>query len=443
MPDAMATMDTAELSGDRPTEYPGERPTEYPGERPGALDVLDDVLALVRRVVGEVDPDRVTGHQAALLLERLVKIDRAVAAGRLGFARRAAQCMTWREEGHRSAASWLAQKTKTSIGEAITTLETAACLPTLPATRAALCDGSLSLPQVREITAAASADPAAEAELIDVAGHLSLKALQHRARSVRAVAGRDDAARYAAIRRERFLRHWLDPEGAFHIHTRLTPDAGAELLAAVKSLATFVADEVRQANLEPEPRQAYEADALVALATGDCRRATFEGTVGGRVRSATMYFHVSLEALRRGHLQHGEVCEIAGVGPVPLATVENLVGESAVKLIVRDGVDVTTVCHLGRSVPAHVESALEARDRSCVVPGCDVDLGLEIDHWKVPYAQGGPTALWNLARLCRFHHQQKTYDGYRLTGGPGDWRWSGPKGPAVEEDDVGAGGGWP
>jgi len=149
--------------------------------------------------------------------------------------------------------------------------------------------------------------------------------------------------------------------------------------------------------LAPESQAAYEADALVALVTGDYRLATFHGQVGGRQRSANVVYHVNLEALRRGRLEAGEVCEVPGVGPVPLATIENVVGDALAKLVIGNGVDVTTVCHLGRTVPAHVETALEARDRACVVPGCDVTLSLEIDHWKVPFAAGGPTALWNLS----------------------------------------------
>ncbi|MHB8593736.1 MAG: HNH endonuclease signature motif containing protein, partial [Acidimicrobiales bacterium] len=248
--------------------------------------------------------------------------------------------------------------------------------------------------------------------------------------SVKAIAGRDEATRYAEIRRARFFRHWTDLEGAFHIHTRLTPDAGADVLAAVKARAQFASDEARLARVEAEPNEAYEADALVALVTGDHRIATFHGNEGGRTRSATIYFHVSLEALRRRRLEPGELCEIPGVGPVPLTAVENLIGEATAKLVITDGVDVTTVCHLGRTVPAHVETALEARDRICVVPGCDISLSLEIDHWKVPFARGGPSALWNLARICRFHHQLKTYEGWELLGGPGHWQWSPPPGRA-------------
>ena len=41
------------------------------------------------------------------------------------------------------------------------------------------------------------------------------------------------------------------------------------------------------------------------------------------------------------------------------------------------------------------------------------------------------TKLDALARLCRFHHAQKTHEGYRLEGGPGHWRWLQPDGTEV------------
>jgi len=96
------------------------------------------------------------------------------------------------------------------------------------------------------------------------------------------------------------------------------------------------------------------------------------------------------------------------------------------KCILTHGVDVTAVSHGGRNIPTHIRTALEARDQECVVPGCHVRQGLEIDHWKIPYHEGGPTELWNLGRACGRHHYEKTYLGARLEGGPGHWVWHPP-----------------
>lgn len=58
---------------------------------------------------------------------------------------------------------------------------------------------------------------------------------------------------------------------------------------------------------------------------------------------------------------------------------------------------------------------------------------LEIDHVD-GWALTRVTTLDRLARLCSWHHHLKTYEGYRLEGGPGQWRWCGPDRP---EDETG------
>ncbi len=407
-----------------PEALPGRFPPDGDVGPSGALARLELARDIIREVLADTPPEQVSGADAALLLERLVRIDRAVAAGRLAFANRAAECMTWREEGHPSAEAWLSQKTKTTVGQAASVLATARSLPKLPATAEALRSGELSLPQVREIAIAAGVEPAAETELIESAAFLSLKGLQNRARAVK-LASQSDAERRAGVFRGRYFRHWWEDDGSFNIRARLTADAGVEILSAVKSRAAFVADEAGRARLEPEASQAYEADALHALVVGDDRRATFEGNVGGRTRSGTVIFHVDLAAYRRGSVLAGELCEVAGVGSVPIAIVDNVIGEAWLQLVIRDGVDVRSVTNLGRTLTRAQEIALLARDRVCCVPDCDNDTGLE-SHHCVPVSEGGPTDLANMARVCRFHHQLITYEGYRLVGGPGGWRWVAP-----------------
>jgi hypothetical protein len=51
-----------------------------------------------------------------------------------------------------------------------------------------------------------------------------------------------------------------------------------------------------------------------------------------------------------------------------------------------------------------------------------------MDHWVVAFADGGPSELWNLARICVFHHRLKTHRGWVLTGSPGKWEFRPPPG---------------
>lgn len=193
------------------------------------------------------------------------------------------------------------------------------------------------------------------------------------------------------------------------LDARLAPDDGAKLLATVQAGASRLQKEGKRSG-QRERAEARAADALVAVATG--RSAP----------KAVVRLEVDAAAFARGRTQPGETCRIRGVGPIPVGVAQRLASEGIVKVIERDGVDVRRVAHLGRTIPAYLVTALEARDPTCVVPGCDRRTDLEIDH-VVPFARGGETRLDNLARLCGFHHGQKSYHGWRLTGPPGAWSW--------------------
>jgi hypothetical protein len=55
-------------------------------------------------------------------------------------------------------------------------------------------------------------------------------------------------------------------------------------------------------------------------------------------------------------------------------------------------------------VPPHLRRAVTLRDRHCRFPGCEQPPSVCQVHHLIPRAREGPTALSNLALLCRFHH---------------------------------------
>ncbi len=368
-------------------------------------------------------PTLVPSAKASELVALFAEIERLGAAGKVLYAERAAQSMVWRDEGHRSAASWMAQKTGTGLGEAIGALETSAALGSLPETSEALRRGELSAPQVKVIAGAALGDPRSESELLHAAATRSLKGLKETAAQLRAAShsSAQELARYNTIRASRALRHWTDPDGAFRLDARLTPDAGAKLLSALRPEADARFHQARK-DQHQEPPAAYLADALVALVCGE----PVMGSTGSGSPRATVSIRVDATALRRGHAEAGETCVIPGVGPVPVAVVRRQLSDATVKLLVVDAVDVLSVCHAGRTVPAHLQSALEERDPICVVPECDVAQGLQNHHWVVDYVACKTTSLDNVARVCSWHHDLISYEGYVLAGGPGAWEMRAP-----------------
>ena len=308
----------------------------------------------------------------------------------------------WRESGHRSAAHWVAEATGETVGAASRTFETARALDALPETEAAFRAGLLSEVQAAEVAGAAAAEPQAEAELLEAAGSTSVKGLRDRCRQVRAGAEADDQAWARRLHVERRAHEWTDPDGAYRLEARLAPDAGARFSSAWQAHTDRMFCEARRAGRR-EPRSAYAADALVALAgEGPCKPVEVRVTVDSA-------------ALARGHTKTGERCEITGVGPVPVATARALLDDAAVAVITRDGDDITAVSSPKRTIPTKVRRALEARYPTCAVSTCANDQFLEIDH-IVPLEDHGRTEIDNLWRLCSHHHRLKTYEGWKVVG---------------------------
>ncbi len=134
---------------------------------------------------------------------------------------------------------------------------------------------------------------------------------------------------------------------------------------------------------------------------------------------------VDIQALLRGEAEAGETCEIPGVGPLPVSRLYDLAPEATWHLLVTNGKDIRAYCSATRHIPTMLRVALEARDRECVVPGCNQTQGLEIDHVHA-FGKRGPTTYENLARLSHHHHRLKTVEGWTLTYQQGEWTFEPP-----------------
>ena len=449
------------------------------------FDWIDIVNNSLRRLVTTLEPGALSGDQAAALVRELAEVERLAAAGKALAAARVDESNRWRRDGHRSAAHWMAAQTGTSVRSASEAIDTAKRVTKLPQVDEAFRAGKLSASQAGEISAAAAVSPQSEHELLDAAKTETLSGLRERCRRTRHAALPNEEARNEAIRLSRFFRHHTAPDGAFETSTRGLAVDGARLLAALEPFQKQVFDAARRAGTR-EPYEAYAYDALILMAEsrvvtreaadgrsadaavptdptdpmkprdlqgcGACPRSPAATSTDGQSIStstgspgrssppgrcdppgspplvgpkAMIHVRVDLSALRRGRTVDGEICEIPGIGPVPVATARMLAADSIINVLLVDGVDVTRIAHAGRTVTAHQRSALRERSSTCEVPGCDARSNLEIDH-NDPWALSKNTSLDNLNLLCRWHHYQKTHCGYRLTGTPGDRRWHPP-----------------
>ncbi|KUH82328.1 HNH endonuclease signature motif containing protein [Mycobacterium sp. GA-0227b] len=68
-----------------------------------------------------------------------------------------------------------------------------------------------------------------------------------------------------------------------------------------------------------------------------------------------------------------------------------------------------------RQISRRLRRALEHRDSTCVVPGCEATRGLHAHHLR-HWEDGGPTELDNLALVCPYHHRMHHRGEITITG---------------------------
>lgn len=385
---------------------------------------IGEVEASLLAVVDTIDPDAVPASEATRLFERLDRIARAASGARTLLARRVADSLEWQRKGFRSAEEHLAATAGTSLAAAKTEMQTSQALRSLPSTRAGMLDGSLSPAQGSVIAGAAVANPAAERDLLDQAGRTNLRELQEAAGRARAAADADPEATHARLHRQRRVSRHTDGEGMVHLHAQGTPDEAAVVLTELDRLTDEIFRE-RPATGVTEARDTYVWDALVRMATRSRDGAGSETTRNPRHLGL---LRVDIEALRRGQVQGEELCEITGVGPVPVRIARQLLGDATLKLVITRGVDVANITSLGRGPTAAMRYALLWSSPTCTVEGCSRTI-LEHDHRTgAEFKDTRHTRLDELDAMCSGHHDLHTHQGWALVHGQG-------KRPMVPPDD--------
>jgi hypothetical protein len=269
-------------------------------------------------------------------------------------------------------------------------------LPKLPFVGKALEAGHLSLDQARvfsdlpeRLSEELSRD---EVTLVNAVGPLSV-ADSRRVLDYwkTAVDGPGAEATVADLFDRRYLFGSKTLDGMVRLDGLLDPVAGDLVLTALRA-ATPPTREGDQRS----PRQ-RRADALADLA----RMFLDSGHAAGTEKPHVLVL-TDLDALHG----HGGGIHQTATGQV---LTPNQVRETACDAVVNRivfGADSQPV-DIGRTtrvVPPAMRRALIARDRHCRHAGCDRPSQWCDAHHITHWADGGPTALWNLKLLCRYHH---------------------------------------
>jgi hypothetical protein len=186
---------------------------------------------------------------------------------------------------------------------------------------------------------------------------------------------------------------------------------------------------------------------------------------------ANTIIRVDAAAAERGRPIAGEICEVAGTGPIPISGVESVLAEGSRLAIVstnadgtivervahvrsdrtseidirdpqalydelvRTGRDVAEDVHAGRRPNAHQLTALQWISPTCTVEGC-TNLTCDVDH-ETGYSVTKDTKLGDLDPLCRYHHRIKTLQGWALVPGRGKRPFVAPDDPSHPRNQAG------
>jgi hypothetical protein len=199
-------------------------------------------------------------------------------------------------------------------------------------------------------------------------------------------------------REARDFSHWRDELGMVCGAFRLQPIPGIAFINRLEAEADRLRAEAKKqiAGAEvPEPRGRYVADAFVKMLE--------TGSATGKAVRADVVF---VQDVTSG------ASHLVGGGPVPKSAVGDAVAAGAfVKAVLHDGVDITTVAHYGKSMPAHLRTALELGRPptfdGVVCEVCGSPFGLEWDHVD-PRANGGAWSATNIRPKCWPCHHDKT-----------------------------------
>ena len=108
-----------------------------------------------------------------------------------------------------------------------------------------------------------------------------------------------------------------------------------------------------------------------------------------------------------GHDTVERICELSNGTVITPGEILPLLDRADIERIIFDGP--SKIIDIGvrrRLFTGATRTAVQARDRRCVHPSCDIPAErCEIDHIQ-PYAAGGPTTQTNGACKCKYHHRR-------------------------------------
>jgi hypothetical protein len=363
--------------------------------------------------LGSLDLSDAAGEDLAGFVDDLYRVDARLTGERAAVLRAVDATKAWQPSGARSAAMWVATRTRIPKGRAASELRLARRLGHLSVTDAALRDGSITT-DAAKLLGDCGSGRTADAFDDQAEAHLVAEARRHRYRDFKRICdywaqvvdpdGTDDDAEARHARRGASCSQL--PDGTHRLDGTLDVIGGTEFSSELErryqtlldtELAELRATHGPDASLDQlarTPRQRRH-DALVEMA-----RRSAAMPAGARKPRPLVTVHVGYETFA------GRVLETLNrtvIAPVDLARV---LDEADIERVVFDSP--SRVIDIGvtrRFFTGATRRAVEVRDRECTHPYCDQPYDrCDIDH-TTPHSHNGPTTQANGRPRCPPHNR--------------------------------------
>lgn len=391
-------------------------------------------LSELRSVIDQLRAEALAQLPDARLEEDFAELHRSVEQLETERLRRLAEIdrrRLFERDGHLSAAAWLVRVFRVAWGAAREHVRLARGLDEMPATRAAVEDGEVSLSSARVLVSAREVDPEvfarSEGHLIEAA-RVHSPADLHRAVALwrdaaEREAGVDADERLRARRRLHASRTFL---GMVRMDGDLDPETGEPVLTALQAVLDA---EARSSAKDERTSAQRRADALGEICRQWLELAERPVVAGEKPHvTVTVDVRTLMDSRGTGELDHA--------GPASAGVSRQLACDASIRRVVLSGR--SEPLDVGRRTPVvspAMRRALIVRDRGCRFPNCDRPATWCDAHHVVHWADGGPTALANLILLCRRHHRLiHRHGGFRLELEDGRPAFRRPDGSVLEAD---------
>lgn len=298
-------------------------------------------------------------------------------------------------DGSLTAKAWLRWNCNLTHGQASDRVEVAREMESLPLTSQALTEGEISYQHLSLIARTKQRlgelwPNDAEEILVTAARQVNPVDLRRATVQLQHCLEPDGVLGDATAAHDRRFLHLNQTFGGiFVLNGQFGADDGATLKAAIMSVLKLpAADDTRT----PAQRR---ADALIDLVKSGSPK-------------AQVMVNVDMATLQKQPGSLGGELEWSQQ-PIPAETARRIACDCTVTPVVNGEMQSSA-----RLVSGRLRRALDARDKHCRFPSCDLPAIWTDAHHIIHWADGGSTKLFNLVLLCRRHHRMVHEGRWRL-----------------------------